>query len=79
MNNYFTLFYFINHFSSNNIKNSEKNNFDIDFDVFNDVFTILDKLKFEPHQNTINNIMNFSKSYDVIKLKSLKHVELNLN
>lgn len=79
MNNYFTLFYFINHFSSNKIKDSEKNNSNTNFDAFNDVFNILDKLKLEPHQKTIDNILNFSKLYDIIKLKSLNNVELNLN
>ena len=79
MNNNFTLFYLVNHFSNNKITDSEKNNFNIDFDAFNDVFKILDKLKFEPSQKIINNIINFSKSYDVIKLKSSNTIELNLN
>lgn len=75
----FTLFYLINNFSNNKISDSEKNIINIDFDAFNDVYKILDKLKFEPSQKTIDNIMNFSKSYDVIKLKSSKTIELNLN
>ncbi len=79
MNKKFTLFYLVNNFSNNKITDSVKNNFNINFDAFNDVFKILDKLKFEPSQKIINNIINYSKSYDVIKLKSSNTIELNLN
>ncbi|MBE9467990.1 MAG: hypothetical protein IMY72_06670 [Bacteroidetes bacterium] len=79
MNKNFTLFYLINHFSNNKIIDSEKNIINTDFDSFNDVFEILEKLQYNPNQNTIDNIINFSKSYDVIKLKSSETIELNLN
>ncbi|RLD63050.1 MAG: hypothetical protein DRJ01_04775 [Bacteroidetes bacterium] len=79
MNKNFTLFYVINNFSNNKINDSEKNIINIDFKAFNDVYKTLNKLEIEPSQNAIDNIMCFSKSYDVIKLKSLKTIELNLN
>ena len=74
----YTFFYLLNDFENINELIKFNKLFDDNFNEFCDVFELLDKAEFEPEKQIVKKIIDFSKSYDVIKLKS-SNVELNLN
>ena len=67
----FTYFYLFN-----NINNNEKTD---NFSDFDDIFNILNKNYIEPSKSVINRIIDFSKSYKVIKSSNCEYINLDLN
>ena len=66
-----TLIYFVNNFKSEKKtckKVENKSN-----------FALLAKMDFEPSERSIENILNFARSYEVLETESSGYVEMNLN
>lgn len=71
MNKVSTLIYFVNRFQA-------------DSDVFNEedlgnTFTEMAKPEVGPSEQSIDNIMNFARSYEVMETEETGHVEMILN
>lgn len=70
MQDYSTLFYFVNNshldLHSNDSLGSKPED-------------TLAKMDFEPSERSIKNILDFARSYDVLETKTTGYVEMNLN
>lgn len=70
-----TLIYFVNHFRSETesfLSSSE-------FDFPEDNLAMMDNKEILPSERTIENILNFARSYEVLKTEEAGYVEMNLN
>ncbi len=65
-----TLIYFVNNFNS-----KQKNQYRSD-DVDTDLLTAME---FNPSERSIENIMNFARSYEVLETENTGQVEMILN
>lgn len=65
-----TLIYFVN-----NLNSEKKNQYRLD-DVDTDLLTVMD---FNPSERSIENIMNFARSYEVLETENTGQVEMILN
>ena len=65
-----TLIYFVN-----NLNSEKKNQYRLD-DVDTDLLTAMD---FNPSERSIENIMNFARSYEVLETENTGQVEMILN
>lgn len=70
MKKHSTLIYFVNKFQ---IKGSSHH------EVENVIENKLTKMELEPSERSIENILNFAQSYEVLKTESTGHVEMILN
>lgn len=70
-----TLIYFVNHFSS------ELDSFQVDteMDIPENNLAKMDNTEILPSERTIENILNFARSYEVLKTEEAGYVEMNLN
>lgn len=70
-----TLIYFVNHFSS------ELDSFlvDTEIDIPEKNLAEMDNTEILPSERTIENILNFARSYEVLKTEEVGYVEMNLN
>jgi len=68
----FTLLYLLNNFDDNE-------NELINFDEFQDVNNTLETNILKPKESVVNNILNFSKAYKRIQLKSFDDVDMIIN
>ncbi len=66
-----TLIYFVNNFKTE--KETQKR-----VDSESD-YALLAKMDFEPSERSIENILNFARSYEVLETESSGYVEMNLN
>lgn len=75
MNKISTLIYLVKHFQSdiNAGQNSQQYNTSEKF------LTDLESPAASPSETTINNILNFARSYEVLKTEKTGYVEMNLN
>ena len=65
-----TLIYFVN-----NLNSEKKNQYRLD-DVDTDLLTAME---FNPSERSIENIMNFARSYEVLETENTGQVEMILN
>ena len=75
MRNYSTLIYFVNSFHSgfeSFLINSE-------IDIFENNLAKMDNKEILPSERTIENILNFARSYEVFETEETGFVEMNLN
>ena len=70
MQDYSTLIYFVNNYQKD--LHSAKQ---LD-EQMNETLT---KMDFEPSEQSVKNILDFAKSYDVLETESTGYVEMNLN
>lgn len=70
MKKHSTLIYFVNNFQTEGLALNEVDH------VIENSLTVMD---FEPSKRSIENIMNFARSYEVLESKNTGHVEMNLN
>ena len=70
-----TLIYFVNHFSS------ELDSFlvDTEIEIPENNLAEMDNTEILPSERTIENILNFARSYEVLKTEETGYVELILN
>lgn len=70
-----TLLYFVNHFSS------ELDSFLVEpeNDIPENNLAEMDNTEILPSERTIENILNFARSYEVLKTEETGYVEMNLN
>ncbi len=70
-----TLIYFVNHFPS------ELESFlvDTENDIPENNLAAMDNTEILPSDRTIENILNFARSYEVLKTEETGYVEMNLN
>ncbi len=66
-----TLIYFVNNF-----KTEKKTQKRVDSESDD---ALLAKMDFGPSEHSIENILNFARSYEVLKTESSGYVEMNLN
>ena len=72
MRNYSTLVYLVNNFRE---EMNSKDTFELDEGVENS-FTSMD---FEPSKRSIQSILDFASSYEVLETENTGYVDLNLN
>lgn len=65
-----TLIYLVNNFQTEDAAYKEVDK------VIGNALTAMD---FEPSKRSIDNILNFARSYEVLESKNTGHVEMNLN
>ncbi|QGY45518.1 hypothetical protein GM418_18130 [Maribellus comscasis] len=66
-----TLIYFVSNFQADS-ENSERESLDL-------TLTRMEKSEVGPSERTIENIMNFARSYEVLESEEAGFVEMNLN
>jgi hypothetical protein len=72
MRNYSTLNSLINKFDQ------EADSFELDAEI-EELLISMDIEDFTPQQSSVNNILNFARSFDVINSKIAGMIEMNLN
>ena len=72
MVNFSTLIYFVNNLQSDLEKN--ETNF-----VDDEIENLLTSMEVGPSENSMNNILSFSRSYEVLETENAGYVEMNLN
>ena len=70
MQDYSTLIYFVNNYQKH--LHSAKQ-------LGEQMNESLTKMDFEPSEQSVKNILDFAKSYDVLETESTGYVEMNLN
>jgi len=73
MRNYSTLIYFVNSFQS---ESNQVNLVEAGINSFLATTPMADKT---PSERSIENILNFARSYEVLETESAGYVEMNLN
>lgn len=73
MRNYSTLIYFVNSFQS---ESNQVNLVEAGINSFLKTAPMEDKM---PSERSIENILNFARSYEVLETESAGYVEMNLN
>jgi hypothetical protein len=73
MRNYSTLIYFVNSFQS---ESNQVNLVEAGINSFLETTPMEDKM---PSERSIENILNFARSYEVIETENAGNVEMNLN
>lgn len=64
----------------NSLKRKEENkDQEIDSQFYDHLLKVIDQYEIEPSKEVTNNILNFAKSYRVLKSKKIKHIEINMN
>jgi len=73
MRNYSTLIYFVNSFQS---ESNQVNLIEASINSFLETTPLEDEL---PSERSIENILNFARSYEVYETENAGYVEMNLN
>lgn len=72
MRNISTLIYFVNNFQ-------DETNFNSKVDFENEIENYLTAMDSEPSESSVKSILEFARSYEVLKTQKTGYVELNLN
>ena len=75
MSNFSTLTYLVNNFQADLNSTSKK----VVCSFSGDLFTEKNEKSFEPSKRSIDNILNFARSYEVLETETAGHVEMILN
>lgn len=75
MKNYSTLIYFVNNIQAK-LDSFDEESMDLEFEGFLAKMEIAEKV---PSDQTMKNILDFSRSYEVIETEKTGYVEMNLN
>ena len=75
MRNYSTLIYFVKRFHSE----FESFLIESEIDIFENNLAVMDNKEILPSERTIENILNFARSYEVFETEETGFVEMNLN